>query len=103
MNTTVVNIIIITIIMVTDYDYYGMMIIIIIIITKKKTNTLYKIKIIILNTYVRKLDTFMQARKKYEITQPPHTYLHKLVDMNSRRTFIHVSRLEHGDVCVKSE
>ena len=50
------------------YYYYGMMmmmiiiIIIIIIITRKKLIQLYKIKkIIILNTYVRKLDTHLQA------------------------------------------
>ena len=50
------------------YYYYGMMmmmiiiIIIIIIITRKKLIQLYKIKkIIIFNTYVRKLDTHLQA------------------------------------------
>lgn len=44
--------------MVIDYDYYGMTIIII--TRKKEANALYKrIKVITLNTYVRKLDTYI--------------------------------------------
>lgn len=64
MVTTVVNIIIITIIMVIDYDYYGMMIIIII---PKELIHYIKIKVIIFNTYVRKLDNIHSIKREKKI------------------------------------
>lgn len=63
-----VNIIIIAIIMVIDYDYYGMRIIII--TRKEEANALYKkkIKVITLNTYVRQLDTYIWCKWENGVT-----------------------------------